>query len=50
MEVSPFFVRRLGNDSAETWLNGQISDFFSDLRKLMQRAKKCIELRGECVE
>jgi len=41
----PFFVQ------LETWLDGQISDFiFSGLQKLEQRAKKCIELRGECVE
>jgi len=32
-------------------LDGQISDFFlSGLQKLEQRAKKCIELRGEYVE
>ena len=37
--------------AAETWLEGQPSEFFlSDLQKLEQRAKKCIELRGECVE
>jgi len=37
--------------AAETWLDGQISDFFlSGLQKLEQRAKKCIELRGEYVE
>jgi len=38
--------------SAETWLNGQPSEFFflSGLQKLEQRAKKCIELRGEYVE
>ena len=37
--------------AAETWLDGQRSDFFlSGLQKLEQRAKKCIELRGECVE
>jgi len=36
---------------AETWLDGQHSDFFfSGLQKLGQRAKKCIELRGEYVE
>ena len=39
------------NAAAETWLNGQFSDFFfSILHKLEQRAKKCIELRGEYVE
>jgi len=38
--------------ATETWLDGQPSDFFflSCLQKLEQRAKKCIELRGECVE
>jgi hypothetical protein len=36
---------------AETRLDGQHSEFFlSDLQKLEQRAKKCIELRGECVQ
>ena len=35
---------------AETWLAVQPSDFFlSGLQNLEQRAKKCIELRGECV-
>jgi len=33
--------------AAETWLDGQPSEFFlSGLQKLEQRAKKCIELRG----
>jgi len=37
--------------AAETWLNGQPSEFFlSGLQKLEQRAKKCIEIRGEYVE
>ena len=37
--------------AAETWLDGQISDFFlSGLQKLEQRAKECIELRGEYAE
>ena len=37
--------------AAETWLDGQHSEFFlSVLQKLEQRAKKCIELRGEYVE
>ena len=39
--------------AAETWLDGQRSEFvcfFSGLQKLEQRAKICIELRGECVE
>jgi len=36
---------------AETWLNGQPSEFcLSGLQKLEQRAKECIELRGEYVE
>jgi len=37
--------------AAETWLDGQPSDFFlSGLQKLQQRANKFIELRGEYVE
>ena len=37
--------------AAETWLDGQPSDFFlRGLRKLEQRAKKCIELHVEYVE
>ena len=37
--------------AAETWLDGQSSEFvLSGLQKLEQRAEKCIELRGECVE
>jgi len=37
--------------AAETWLDGQRSEIFlSGLQKLEQRAKKCIELRGEYVE
>ena len=36
--------------AAETWLDGQPSEFFfSDLQKLEQRAKKYIELRVEYV-
>jgi len=36
--------------AAETWLGGQPSVFFlSGLQTLQQRAKKCIELRGEYV-
>ena len=35
----------------ETWLEGQPSEFFlSGLQMLEQRAKKCLELRGGCVE
>jgi len=34
--------------AAETWLDGQPSEFFlSDLQNLEQQVKKCIELRGE---
>jgi len=37
--------------AAETWLDGQSSEFFfSGLQKLEQRAKKFIELSGEYVE
>ena len=37
--------------AAETWMDGQYSEFFSSgLQKLEQQAKKCIELRGEYVE
>jgi hypothetical protein len=38
--------------AAETWLDGQPSEIFflSGLQKFDQRAKKCIELRGEYVE
>jgi len=37
--------------AVETWLDRQPSDFFlSGLQRLEQRAKKCIELHGECVE
>ena len=38
--------------AAETWLDGQHSDYFflSGLQKLDQLAKKCIELRAEYVE
>jgi len=37
--------------AAETWLDGQSSEFFfSDLQKLELRAKKFTELRGEYVE
>jgi len=38
-------------DAVETWLDGQPSELFlSDLQKLEQRAKKCIELCGEYIE
>jgi len=37
--------------AAETWLDGQHSEFFlSGLKKLEQRANKCIDLLGEYVE
>jgi hypothetical protein len=37
--------------AAETWLDGLPSEFFlSGLQKLVQQAKKCIELRGEYIE
>jgi len=37
--------------AAEIWLDEQNSEFYlSGLQKLEQRAKKCIELRGEYVE
>ena len=38
--------------AAETWSDGQNSEFFflNGLQKLQQRARKCIELRGEYVE
>jgi len=37
--------------AAETWLDGQPSEFFlSGLQKLEHLAKKCIEFRGEYVE
>jgi len=49
-------VRHFSSDAeviavAETWLDGQLSEFFlSGLQKLEQWAKKCTELRGEYVE
>jgi len=37
--------------ATDTWFDGQPSEFFlSGLQKFEQRAKKCIELRGEYVE
>jgi len=37
--------------AAETWLDGQFSEFFlSGLQKLEQGVKKCVELRWEYVE
>jgi len=49
-------VRHFSSDAeviaaAETWLDGQPSDFFlSGLQKLEQRARTCTELSGEYVE
>jgi len=49
-------VRHFSSDAdviaaADTWLDGQPSEFFlTGLQKLEQRTKKCIELRGEFVE
>ena len=48
-------VRHFSSDAeviaaTETWLEDNLLIFFSGLQKLDQRAKKCIELRGDCVE
>jgi len=49
-------VRHFSSDAevlaaAEAWLDGRPSEFFlSGLQKVEERAKKCIELRGEYVE
>jgi len=49
-------VRHFSSDAeviaaAETWLDGRLSEFFLEwLEKLEQRAKKCIELRGDYTE
>jgi len=49
-------VRQFSSDAeviaaAETWLDGQSFEFvLNGLQKLEQRAKKCIELRGEYVD
>jgi histone-lysine N-methyltransferase SETMAR len=49
-------VRHFSSDTeviaaAEPWLGRQPSEFFlSGLQKLEQRAKQCIELRGEFIE
>jgi hypothetical protein len=50
IEISPCFVRCGVMSAADTWLDGQYSDFFSGLQKLEQRAKKCIEFRGDFIE
>ena len=50
IESSPFSDAEV-IAAAETWLDGQPSDLFlGGLQKLEQRAKKCVELRGEYVE
>jgi len=51
IESSPFSSHAEVIAAAETWLDGQLSEFvLSGLQKLEQWAKKCIELRGECVK
>jgi len=53
IEMSPFFVRRGGHCCRGDLVGWTIFRFFfflSGLQKLGQWAKKCIELRGECVE
>jgi len=51
----PLKIRHSSSDdeviaAAENWLDGQLADFFEWLANLEQLAKKCIELREECVE
>jgi len=51
IERSPFFIRRGGHFCRGDLVGRTTSEFFlSGLQKLEQRAKKCIELRGECAE
>ena len=51
LKDSHFFVRPGGHCCRGDLVGGQPSDFFlSGLQKIEQRAKKCIELRGEYVE
>ena len=57
LKKKPLKFRYFSSDAdviaaVEIWLDGQPSEFFflSVLQKLEQRAKKCIELRGEYVE
>jgi len=50
IESSPFFVRREGHCCRGDLVGRTKFDFFSGLQKLEQRAKKCMELRGEYVE
>ena len=50
-ERSPFSVRRGGHSCRRDLVGRKPSEFFlSGLQKLEQRAKKCIELRGQYVE
>ena len=50
-ESSTIFVRRVGQCCRGDMVGRKISVFFlSGLPKLEQRAKKCIKLRGVCVE
>jgi len=36
---------------ADEWFAAQSSEFYlDDLKKLEQQSKKCVELRGECIE
>jgi len=36
---------------ADEWFAAQSSEFYLDgLKKLKQQSKKCVELRGECIE
>ena len=51
LKVGHFSSNAEVNAAVETWLDRQLSEFLlSGLQKLEQRAKKCIELRGEYVE
>jgi len=51
LKVRHFSSDAAVNSATETWLDGQLSEFFlSGVQKLEQWAKKCIELRGQCVE
>jgi len=51
IESWPFFLPTRGHCCCGSWFDRQYYDFFlSGLQKLEQRAKKCIDLRGEYVE
>jgi len=50
IEKSPFFVRCGGHCCRGDLVGRTTSWFLSGLQKLEQRAKKCIELRGDYVE